>query len=44
MCLLLLQRLWEEKNIEWSLELTHLLIVADEELLTQLWLNLIKMR
>ncbi|MFD2307908.1 HAMP domain-containing sensor histidine kinase [Enterococcus termitis] len=42
MCLLLLQRLWEEKNIEWSLELTHLLIVADEELLTQLWLNLIK--
>ncbi|MGG5343001.1 ATP-binding protein [Enterococcus sp. AZ192] len=42
MCILLLQELWEEKNIDWSLELTHMSIVADEELLTQLWLNLIK--
>lgn len=41
-CILLLQNLWEEKNIELSLNLAHLRVTADEELLTQLWLNLIK--
>lgn len=41
-CILLLQDLWEEKQIELDLNLEHMLITADEELLTQLWLNLIK--
>lgn len=41
-CILLLQDLWEEKQIVLSLKLDRMLITADEELLTQLWLNLIK--
>ena len=40
-CLLLLQKEWEEKNIELNLELEEISYVGNEEMLSQVWINLI---
>ncbi len=40
-CVLLLEPKWSEKNIEFDIELDEVEIAADEELLTQAWINLI---
>lgn len=40
-CVLLLERGWEKKNLEFSLEFDEHMILANEELLKQVWINLI---
>lgn len=38
--ILMLQKSWEEKNIEWELDLDEIQFVGDEDLLSQAWINL----
>lgn len=40
-CIILLQRQWEEKNIEISSSLARIAYTGDENLLKQVWLNLL---
>lgn len=40
-CVLLLERNWAEKEIEWNLDLDEREIEGDEELLKQVWINLL---
>lgn len=40
-CVLILEPKWSQKNIEFDIELDEVEIAADEELLTQAWINLI---
>lgn len=40
-CILLLQKNWEDKNIEWNLDLDEICYLGDEDLLNQAWLNLL---
>ena len=40
-CILLLENQWQKKNIEWQLELDEVNYFGNEELLTQLWVNLL---
>lgn len=39
--IILLQASWEKKNIEFDLELEDCMIISDEELLQQVWMNII---
>lgn len=39
--ILLLEPEWEKKNIQWDIELDRAMICGDEELLQQVWINLI---
>lgn len=40
-CVLILEPKWSQKNIEFDIELDEVEIAADEELLTQAWINLL---
>ena len=40
-CVLLLEDRWSRKNIDWDLEFDEYEISADEELLKQVWINLL---
>lgn len=40
-CVLILEPKWSEKNIELDIELDEVMINADEELLTQAWINIL---
>ena len=40
-CILLLERKWSEKNLELDLDFAEYEILADQELLKQVWINLI---
>jgi len=39
-CILMLQRNWENKNIEWELDLEEVTYTGDKDLLDQAWINL----
>lgn len=39
--ILVLQKSWESKNIEWDLDFDEITYVGDEDLLAQVWINLI---
>ena len=39
--IILLQSSWEKKNIEFTLDLSNCMIISDEELLQQVWMNII---
>lgn len=39
--IILLQSSWEKKNIEFTLDLSDCMIISDEELLQQIWMNII---
>ena len=39
--IILLQASWEKKNIEFDLDLSDCMIISDEELLQQVWMNII---
>ena len=40
-CVLLLENKWSKKNLEWNLDFEEHSITANEELLKQIWINLI---
>ncbi len=40
-CILLLEQLWSEKEPAWELELGEYTVVANEELMRQVWINLL---
>jgi len=40
-CVLLLEHQWDKKNIEFNLEFKEYMITANEELLKQVWINLL---
>ena len=39
--IILLQASWEKKNIEFNLDLSDCMVISDEELLQQVWMNVI---
>ena len=39
--IILLQASWEKKNIEFNLDLPDCMVISDEELLQQVWMNVI---
>lgn len=40
-CILLLEKNWNEKNLQWDLELEEITYCGNEEILSQAWLNLL---
>lgn len=40
-CVLLLERKWQEKNVSWDLDFAEYSVDANEELLRQVWINLL---
>lgn len=40
-CILVLERLWEKKNIEFDIEMEELKYYSNDEMLRQVWINLI---
>ncbi|WP_227396099.1 HAMP domain-containing sensor histidine kinase [Jeotgalibacillus aurantiacus] len=41
-CLLTLQPQWEEKELQMNIELEEITLMADQELMSQVWLNIMK--
>ena len=41
-CVLLLEKKWTQKNIEWDLEFDEFMIHANEDMLKQVWINLLE--
>ena len=40
-CILVLQKSWEDKNIDWDLNLEDINYYGDEDLLSQVWVNIL---